>query len=477
VSHAIVAAILVPFAGGVAAVFLRGRAQSAAGLASGLLTLGAVAWLAATIADTGAAPYPLGGWDAPLGIVLAADGLSVLMLALTAIVGLVVSVYAVAYFGHLETHRGGAALFWPLWLLLWGGLNALFVARDIFTLYLLLEFTLLAAVALAALGGSRAAHVSALRYLLSATTAALFYLMGVTLLYAEAGTLDLEGLRAASPQGVPVAIALALMLGALALKCALFPLHFWLPAAHSTAPAPVSAVLSALVVKAGFYVIVRVWVQALPAPLPGAAHALALAGAAAILWGSWRAMRQERLKMLVAYSTVAQVGYLFLLLPLAGVARAEVVGAATYQMLSHGLSKAAMFLGAGAVIEAARSDLLTHTRGTARRAPLGVAAIVFGGAALAGVLPGAGAKGKMLHLAVDHGQWWWAAVIAGGMLLAGAYTVAAVRPAFGAPGEHARGGPAASRLMGGAALALALAALALSFGSDAALSWLEVGAP
>jgi multicomponent Na+:H+ antiporter subunit D len=476
-SDAVVLVLLVPFAFGIATAFLRGRGQALLGCAAAVVTAGAVGLLTVHLVERGPLTYALGGWRAPLGIELHADGLSALMLLLTAAIAVVVSLYATVYFAQEEHASVGVDTFWPLWLLLWGGLNGLFLSRDVFNLYLLLEFTLLAAVALAALGGSRAAHVSALRYLLAATTAALFYLVGVALLYAEAGTLDLAGLRAAAPEGPLAVIGLGIMVGGLALKCALFPLHFWLPAAHSTALAPVSAVLSALVVKAGAYVIVRLWIQPVPALPEAAGHTLAALGAAAILWGSWRALRQERLKMLVAYSTVAQVGYVFLLLPLASVARGEVVGATTYHIVSHGLAKAAMFLGAGAVLKTAHSDLLARTRGTARRAPLAVAAIAVAGAALGGVLPGAGAKGKMLQLTFEHGQWWWAAVIAAGMVLALAYTVAAVRPTlFAGAGEQAEGEPS-SRTLELLALLLAAAAVALSFHSEAALSLLEIGRP
>ena len=111
--------------------------------------------------------------------------------------------------------------------------------------------------------------------------------------------------------------ALALMTVGLLLKTALFPLHFWLPPAHANAPAPVSAVLSALVVKASFYLIVRLWFDVFPAVLaPAAGHLMGILGMVAILWGSIQSLHQERLKLLVAYSTVAQLGYLFLMFPL-----------------------------------------------------------------------------------------------------------------------------------------------------------------
>jgi multicomponent Na+:H+ antiporter subunit D len=467
--------LLVPFAGGLVTVFLSGRAQALAGCVAALATAGATLLLVWRVLEQGPGVYALGGWAPPLGIVLEADGLAVLMLSLTGMVATMVSLYAPGYFVGSREDDIGPRVFWPLWLLLWGGLNGVFLSRDVFTLYLLLEFTLVASVALAALGGSKAGHVSALRYLLAATTAALFYLAGVGLLYAETGTLDLAWLRDARLSGPLPVIALALMVGALLVKCALFPMHFWLPAAHSTAPAPVSAVLSALVVKTGFYVIVRLWVETMPGIVPLGADAMAALGATAVLWGSWRAVRQDRLKMLVAYSTVAQVGYLFLLMPLAAVARGEVVAAVTYHMVSHGLAKAAMFLGAGALLKAAHSDLLARMRGTGRHAPLAVAALVISGAALAGVVPGAGAKGKMLSITLAHGQWWWAVVIFAGMILAAAYTVVAVRPALsGGSGPPGRFAPA-PRSLEVTALVLALAAVALSLTSDAALALLATG--
>jgi multicomponent Na+:H+ antiporter subunit D len=490
VRHAPVLVLLIPAAGAIVATFLRGRTQAWVGVLVSVATLTMVMRLADRLVHDGPQRYAMADWMPPLGISLYADGLALLMLLLTALAGTVVSVYAASYFTDTRDRNAPTGLFWPLWLLLWGGLNALFVAGDIFTLYLLLEFTLVAAVALSAVGGSVAGQVSALRYLLAATTAGVFYLLGVTLVYAEAGTLDLHALREMAPSGLFPTLALTSMTGALLLKCALVPLHFWLPAAHSTAPAPVSAILSALVVKAGFYVIVRLWLEALPHAAPPAADwAVATLGASAVLWGSWRALRQHRLKMLVAYSTVAQVGYLFVLFPLAAAARTAVVEATTYHVLSHGLAKAAFFLAAGAVVKTAHSDRLERTRGAARRAPFAVVAMALSGAALAGVLPGFGPKGKLIGLALDHGQWWWAGVMAGGMALAAAYTIAAVRHSFereppappdaqeraeGAPGENdAR--PPTGRILELAALGLTAAAFALSWASDRVLALLEIG--
>jgi multicomponent Na+:H+ antiporter subunit D len=122
------------------------------------------------------------------------------------------------------------------------------------------------------------------------------------------------------PRGRPAptdGLALALMTAGLMAKTALFPFHVWLPPAHSGAPAPASALLSALVPKASFLILLRLWFEAMPDRPPQALMLLAALGAAAVVWGS-AALAQSRLKMIVAYSTVAQIGYLFLVFPLAG---------------------------------------------------------------------------------------------------------------------------------------------------------------
>ncbi|SDB45659.1 Formate hydrogenlyase subunit 3/Multisubunit Na+/H+ antiporter, MnhD subunit [Desulfonatronum thiosulfatophilum] len=459
---AMVAVFMIPFSGA-ALAFVAGRRAQVLGLITALATTIAVVVLTIHVLEDGAQIYLLGGWSTPLGINLNCDGLALLMLSLTAAVSLPTSIYAALYFANTPNSPHEAAFFWPLWLFLWGGLNCLFLSGDIFNVYLLLELTLLASVALAALKSTHEALIASYRYLIAATAAALFYLLGVTLLYSEHSTLDFIGLAAAEPDGYLGMLALALLIGGLSLKSALFPLHFWLPPAHSTAPTPVSAVLSALVVKAGFYVILRIWFEIYQLSIPDmGSQLMALLGSVAVVWGSWQALRQKRLKMLIAYSTVAQMGYLFLVFPMAAGAGEESISVAVYQVISHGLSKAAMFLAAGVLMQSMDSDLLRDHRGAARSVPFAVAALVISGAGLAGIAPGGGAKGKMISMALEHGQWWWAAVIGAGMLLAAAYTFVAVRNAFGGTGRKRRGS-SGLWYMGATALVMALAGMAASF--------------
>jgi formate hydrogenlyase subunit 3/multisubunit Na+/H+ antiporter MnhD subunit len=189
-------------------------------------------------------------------------------------------------------------------------LNIVFLGGDLFNLYVALELLTFAAVPLVCLDGRPETLAAALRYLLFALFGSILYLLGAALLYGAYGTLDIVLLAARIHAEPAVWVAAGLMTAGLLAKTALFPLHLWLPPAHANAPGAASAVLSALVVKASFFLIVRLCFNVLPAlPNEIACAILAALGSAAILFGSVLALRQERLKLLIAYSTVAQIGY------------------------------------------------------------------------------------------------------------------------------------------------------------------------
>jgi len=426
-------AVSVPLIGALLVTAVPGRAQGL-GLLAALATLATVALVTAEVWQQGSLRSDLGGWGAPLGISLAADGLSAALLAMAALVALAVSVYASGYFSRGETEIH----FWPLWLLLWAALNGLLLAADLFNLYVTLELLGLTAAALGALTGTRAAVEASLRYLLVGLLGSLAYLLGVALLYTAYGTLDMALLGAAVRPEPIAGSALVLMTAGLALKAALFPMHFWLPPAHANAPAPVSAALSALVVKAAFYLMLRLWLDVFaPLVTPWAAGLMGLLGALAVFWGSWRALRAERLKLMAAYSTVAQIGYLCLFLPVltalpAGDAREDLLVALLLMALTHGFAKAGLFLAAGLVQRSAGHDRIDDLGGTAQHMPATTFSIGLAGIALIGLPPSGSFVGKwiLMRSAIESGQWWWIPVILVGTLLAAAYVFRVLSRAF-----------------------------------------------
>jgi len=420
--------------GAAVATFLAPRQARWIGFTTALLLLLCALLAIAAAIISKAQTITAGNWSTPLGIELRTDGLALVMLAITALVGFIISCYALSYFPARGHHQSRTHYFWPLWLFLWGGCNALFISADLFNLYVTLELVTLASVALIALEGGKAALAAALRYLFIGLLGSLAYLLGVGILYATYATVDIALLGDMLSATRLNHAAMSLMVAGLVLKSALFPLHFWLPQAHAKAPAPVSAVLSALVIKCAYVILLRLWFEVFPAlETIAVGHLLGLLGSLAIIWGSLMALRQERLKLLIAYSTVAQIGYLFLVFPLA---RSQTMAAAwvagVLMMMAHACGKAAMFMVAGTIHHTAGSDRISRLAGAG--GPIGVLVVVFTLAAttIIGLPPSGGffAKWLFINAALVTGQWWYLPIILSGTLLAGAYIARVLGWAF-----------------------------------------------
>lgn len=446
----------------------------------------AASWLARLVLVEGPIRHRVGGWGAPLGIELQGDGVAAFMLLVTTLIATAVTLYGPLYFrpsacSEHQATAGTERWFWPLWLLAWTALNALILSADIFNLYVTLELLGFAAAALVALAGGRTALAAALRYFLTGLVGSLLYLAGVAVVYASTSTVDLALLPARLPPGPASLAALALMTLGLLAKGAVFPFHFWLPPAHANAPTPVSAALSALVVKASFLILIRLWLQAFAPVASGtAAQVLGALGAAAVLWGGAQALRQPHLKLVVAYSTVAQVGYLYLLFPLA-LHQPHNRGAWTGALLfvaAHALAKTAMFFAAGNVLHGAGHDRLRDLDGLTHALPVSIAAFALAGASLVGLPPSGGfvAKWLLLGASLSQGQWWWALLLACGTLLGAAYLMRVLTHAFTRIEDDPT--PCHVPPLGeGLALALAAAAVLLGLGAGWPAELLQVGAP
>jgi formate hydrogenlyase subunit 3/multisubunit Na+/H+ antiporter MnhD subunit len=229
-------------------------------------------------------------------------------------------------------------------------------------------------------------------------------------------------------------------------------------------------VLSALVVKGSFFVVVRLWFDVMPGlPGPAGMELLAALGTAAIVFGSVVALRQERLKLLIAYSTLAQIGYLFLMFPLAFDSRAAqlqsggALAGGMLQAISHATAKAAMFMAAGLIYAALGHDRIAGLIGVAWALPMSVSAFALGGVALVGVPPSGAylAKQLLLQAAAESEQWWWAVVIQAGGIFTSSYLLLVLAHALAPANEPVRLLVPAPRMREAAALALALCSLLL----------------
>lgn len=467
----LVLAVMIPFVAVLAAFTLGGRAAQRIAAVTILAGLVVVIAIAQAMRETGGQlVYLLGGWAPPLGVALRADNFALVMMLMVAVVILGIGLYARADFttpsGVREARR--PFVFWALLLAIWGSLNLMFLSGDLFTLYVALELLTFSAIPLVSLDGRAETLRAALRYLIFVLLGSVFYLLGAVLLYGAYGTLDISLLAERVAPGPVTWVAAALMTTGLLAKTALVPLHLWLPAAHAGAPAAASAVLSGLVVKGSWFLVVRLWLEVLPGVVTvPSAQLLGGLGAAAILLGNLVALRQQRLKLLVAYSTVAQIGYLFLMFPLAfGGAIPQPNGplvAGTLQALSHATAKAAMFMAVGLIYKRVGHDRIGELAGVGRLLPISVLTFLVAGAALAGLPPGGAyvAKKLLLETAGVTGQWWWELVMQAGGFLTAAYVVLvlahALAPARGPVSVKAP----VSRLGELAALALALFSLLL----------------
>ncbi|WP_233870494.1 complex I subunit 5 family protein [Paraburkholderia adhaesiva] len=437
----LVLAVLLPVAGMLFGLTFGGRRAQRASWVTIVCGFGVVLAIARRLVVSGdALQYRLGGWSPPLGVMLRADGLSVCMMLVVAVVIGAVAIYANGNFGTPagKTEARGPFSFWLLLLAVWGALNLVFVSGDIFTLYVALELLTFAGVPLVSLDGRAETLQAALRYLLFALIGSMLYLLGVFLLYGAYGTLDIA-LLAMRINAQPVAFAaVALTTAGMLAKTALFPLHLWLPPAHAGAPAAASALLSALVIKGSWFVVVRLWFDVFAGIMSSPfAQLLAGLGAMAIVVGNVVALRQARLKLLIAYSTVAQIGYLFLMFPLAAAQHGstQAVTGGLLQAISHATAKAAMFLAAGLIYGTLGHDRMADLRGAGQALPMTVTAFALAGATLIGLPPSGGflAKWLLLSSAFSTGQWWWALVMLLGGLLTSIYVfivvVRAMEPA------------------------------------------------
>jgi len=330
----------------------------------------------------------IGGWQPPFCINLVAGPVGVLFSTIIALVGLLVSVYALDYIKEGATEK-----YHMLYLLLLTGATGVVLTGDIFNLFVFFEILCISSYSLVAYLRDKASIESAVKYLIQGAVGSSLLLIGIGLLYGLFGTLNMadiaQSIRSVSP--VSVFVPMVLIVAGLGIEAAIFPLNAWLPDAHSSAPSSISAILSGIAIEVGLYAVVRVIFTIFGAQsfLPF----LALLGILTLLVGEMCAFCQNNIKRMLAYSSIGQIGLILFAL---AIATSYGVTSGLFQLVSHTLSKALLFLAAGYMIYRAGSMEISALEGMGKKMPLTCLAFTIGVFSLVGLPPFIGFPSKFL---------------------------------------------------------------------------------
>lgn len=385
--------------------------------------------------------YHMGSWEPPFGVEIRIDFLGLFMMILISAVCLVVAIYSRRYISS-EVEEDKIAAYYSLFLVLSGSMLGFSATGDIFNMFVFLELTGVTSYALVAIAGGGKAIRAALKYLLMGVPASILVLLAISLLYSVTGTLnmvDLTGKIASSAYPQVIISAYVIFIVGFAVKAALFPLHMWLPDAHSIAPSSISALLSGLLVKIGILGIIRlahsVYTAYFSSDLSVISELLTWVAAAAVIYGSIMAIKQKDLKMMIAYSTVAHVGCILIGVGLTDV---QALTGSIYHIMDHCLAKACFFLCAGSIIYQSGYRKIEDLKGASRQMPLTCAAFTLASLSMVGIPPTAGfiSKWYLIWGSLNAGNVFSGVVILVGSMMAAVYCFRVVYYMFFLPPSH-----------------------------------------
>lgn len=362
---------------------------------SAYLTLFVVVFLAGlSLGFIGQEPfhYAIGGWMPPMGITLVWDSLSQLLIIIVSLITLAVTLFAVPYMRQYTAQNK----FYSLYLLMIAGMNGVILTGDFFNLFVFLEIASIASYALVAFGVEAEELEASFKYLVLGGVSSAIILLGIALLYAATGTLNMADMAIALNSGISknlLFFIFALFLMGFGLKSAMVPFHAWLPDAHPSAPAPISAMLSGLIIKAlGIYCFARIFFIIL-GMLPIIQTILMTLGGLSMVIGVFLAVGQWDFKRLLAYHSISQMGYVIV-----GIGLATPLGilGALFHLLNHAVFKSLLFLCSGAFEYATGTRQLKQLGGLIKKMPWTGSCCSVAALSISGVPPFNGFWSKLI---------------------------------------------------------------------------------
>lgn len=382
-------------------------------------------WQLSVVIDGKIISYELGGWSPPWGIEYRIDAMNALVALIVAGVAAITVPYALLSV-EKEIPTQQISLFYSVVLLFIVGLLGIAQTGDVFNLFVFLEISSLSSYVLIAMGRERRALTAAYQYLVMGTVGATFLLIGIGLLYAETGTLNMQDLHQRLLPIIDhrtVHTGFAFVVVGIALKLALFPLHLWVPNAYKYAPSAISVLLAATSTKVAVYIMLRIvftifssdFVKTTPTDL-----IFLILGVVGVMLASITAIFQTDAKRLLAYSSIAQVSYMAL-----GIGLASTLGvtATLVHLFNHALMKAALFMAVGAMVYRVGISRFEELNGLGRQMPWTFTALFIAGLSLIGVPGTAGfiSKWYLVLAAMEQQAWLIVVVVLLGSLLAVVY--------------------------------------------------------
>jgi multicomponent Na+:H+ antiporter subunit D len=352
--------------------------------------------------------YYLSGWKPPYGISYEVDSLNGLVLAVVALVGFLVAIYAK---NSVEKElKGKAPHFYVLFLLSLTGLLGISITGDVFNLYVLLEIAALTGYGLIALGKGRA-YMATFNYLILGTIGACFYLLGVGYLLLKTGSLNMADIAVRLPalySSQAILIGFIFIILGIWVKMAFFPLHSWLPNAYTYAPTATSCLMAPLMTKVSVYVMLRMMYTVFSADYVFSVlqwqSVIIFFAVVAIVVGSLYALAQTNLKKMLTYLVVAEIGYMVGGAWLGN--RAGLTGA-TYHILADAMMTLCLFMAVGCIIYKTKTQTLDGIKGAFKKMPITLACFLLGAFSMIGIPPTCGffSKWYLLSGAFQAGQW------------------------------------------------------------------------